>query len=557
MTTATMTAKERQLDWLLGEVLGGETPFGLRTARRAIAPAMPRPRWLAAALAVLAAGTALGVALLRREDDGRQAQEPQGVMSREIQWYEAHGPASIDSIPPTVVNLRCFDFDDAALVHIPHFAKLERLDLSGMDVNDRGYAVSLKITDAGLAHLAGVPSLRWLSLAGCHEVKGEGLRVLESLPMLEYLDLTYSGVESPAVERLALLVSLRELSLSHCMNFHGRSLAEVAKCAGLRRLHLQGCVMLSEGDAMHLGKLSQLRCLDLRDCQGRFRGQTESGFSKGGAEPPPPPVQDGIGITDRNVAALGKLPLESLLLGGSESLTDAIGGALAKMTTLRHLDLSNLPNTTGDLMAKIPDGLESLALDQNPQIDEAALARLPRLATLKELGLAGLSRLDGATLKAMLENKQLTTLRLGGVVMPHRVVGTSLRAADAAILASQKNLQTLDLARAEWIDGTVLDHIAKLPQLTELNLSWLDLSGTKSDRGKALASLAKSRTLRSLKLTYCEALQRSWLASLVGAPLKELDLYGTKLFSAHIREIAKAWPGCTIKMPDGQRYRVP
>ncbi|MEO6597191.1 MAG: hypothetical protein ABIP94_20805, partial [Planctomycetota bacterium] len=337
--TATMAvARERQLDWLLAEVLGGVTLDAERPARPA-RTRVHRTRWVAAALVALAAGAALGTALLRDRDVPRAAQDPEAP----IESYEAHGPASIDSIPASVVNLRCFDFDDEAMKHIPHFSKLQRIDLSGMDVNEQGYAVSLKITDKGLFHLSGVPNLRWLSLAGCHEVKGNGFASLEALPMLEHLDLTYSGVESPAVERLNHLGSLRELSLSHCMNFHGRALAEVAKITGLRRLELRGCTTLSAADVMHLAKLSELRYLDLRDCQGRFRGQTLSEFPAGGEETPPPPVQDGIGITDASVAALAKLKLETLLLGGSESLTDAVGETFAKMPTLRTLDLSNLP----------------------------------------------------------------------------------------------------------------------------------------------------------------------------------------------------------------------
>ncbi|MFY9341106.1 MAG: hypothetical protein WAT39_01365, partial [Planctomycetota bacterium] len=265
--------------------------------------------WLAAAIAVLAAGAATTVAVLQRGEaggvgDGSAApvQEP----AAEPVWHECHGPAAIADVPADVTALRCFDFDDAACVRLAAFTKLEHLDLSGMDVDARGVSRAPQITDAGVRSLASLTALRSLSLASCHEMKGEGLAVLEAMPHLEHLDLTYSGVESPAIERLPRLPSLRTLVLSHCMNFHGRSLEAVANIPGLRRLELRACTTLSAKDVLHLAKLKELRHLDLRDCQGRFRGQRASGPDGGATfvdtdndglpdkrvEPPPPPVEE-------------------------------------------------------------------------------------------------------------------------------------------------------------------------------------------------------------------------------------------------------------------------
>ncbi|MBL8728424.1 MAG: hypothetical protein JNM25_08345 [Planctomycetes bacterium] len=545
--TALSIAKQRQLDWLLGEVLGRAA------ARGSTATVRLRP-WLAAALLALGLAAAFGTALLRDASGTAPVQDP----AEAIDWIECHGPAQIATIPADVVDLKCFDFDDAALVHLPHFAQLQRLDLSGMDVNDRGYAVALKITDAGLAHLNGLPGLRWLSLAGCREVKGEGLRVLENLPQLEHLDLTSTGVESPAIDRLPWLFSLRELSLSYCMAFHGRSLAEVARVAGLRRLELRGCTTLSAADVMPLAKLTQLRHLDLRDCQGRFRGQRAAVLDDvtGGEAPEPPPTEDGIGITDASVAALGDLKLETLLLGGSESLTDAVGATLAKMATLRTLDLSNLPHTTGSLLDQVPRSLASLAIDENEHYEPRALAGLRRFAGLQELGLAGLGQLEPATLADVLAGVQLTSLRLGGTRRwrrdgPH-IRSPRLDSSSVEMLARQRSLRRLDLSLAAWVDDATVVGLRQLPALVELDLSYV-----RQLRPSSLAALAQCRSLRELTLDFCEWLDRSALERLTGLSLRRLDLYGTRLFVGHIREIAKAWPGCVIKLPDGQTYRAP
>lgn len=550
MKTATKVARERQLDWLLSEELGGVTATGARAAIRPVR-AVRRQRLFAAAILTLAAGAAFGVAWLRDGDAAKEAQQPQG----EPEWQECHDPRELGSMPLDVRAMRCFDFDDQAIAALTKFVKLERLDLSAMAVNDQGYAVSLKITDAGLAHLGKLTNLRWLSLATCHDVKGTGLTALENLPQLEHLDLTYTGIASPAVERLSRLPSLRELSLSYCRNFHGRSLAEVAKIPGLRRLMLQGCTTLAAGDVAPLARLRELRYLDLRDCQGRFRGQT---LSLGGEEPKDVPKQDGIGITDASIAALADLQLEWLLLGGSESLTDAIGETLAKMATLRSLDLSNLPKTTGALLAKVPAALVSLMLEHNPQFDGAAVRRLPPMPQLRDLGLSGLQAVGNDDLKVLLGGKSLQVLRLGGPTPvgkgagPTPPVDAALTSAAASLVATQRELRRLDLANARWLDAAAMQELAKLPELTDLNLT-----SSSACTAACLAPLASSRSLRSLQLIWCRQLDVAALQALAGAPLQNLDLYGTNLKPDAVKEHAKGWPGCTIRMPGGQSYRAP
>jgi hypothetical protein len=84
----------------------------------------------------------------------------------------------------------------------------------------------------------------------------------------------------------------------------------------------------------------------------------------------------------------------------------------------------------------------------------------------------------------------------------------------------------------------------------------LNLTATPAVTGEILTPLAQARSLRSLKLTFCW-LEAAALQALAGAHLEELDLYGSKLDPAVVREAAKAWPGCAIKLADGQRYVVP
>lgn len=556
MNAAMRVAKERQLEWLLDEVLGAERGGAAQH------DASSRSRWLAAALIVLAVSTAFGVAWLRRQE----AQQPLQQPAPEIPWIDVHGPRALAAVPTDAVALRCFDFDDDALRELPKFTQLEHLDLSGMDVNDRGYSVALTITDVGVTHLGKLTNLRSLSLHHCEHVSGTSLHVLEALPRLEVLDLGHTGVESTAIERLPRLGSLRELTLSYCLKFHGRSLAEVAKIPGLRTLRLEGCPTIAAQDALHLTNAKGLRHLDLRDCQGRFLGQTAESFPVGGVERDigtQPPTQDGVGITDDVVAAISAVPLETLLLGGSDSLTDAIGPSLAKMTTLRTLDLSSLPRITAATLATLPTGLVSLSLDDNYQLDGAAVLRLPRLTNLRELGLSGLYRLTDAELAAVLGRTSpagLESFRLGATSLRGlRVAGngddrrnTPLTQHVGELLTRQASLQRLAFPHAQRIEAAFLRELARMTNLVEL-----DLTGSFFNTKDTIEPLGASRSIRALKLTWCRDLVGNDLKHLTRMPLRSLDLHGTQLQPSDIRDIATAWPGCVVTMPDGAIWRVP
>lgn len=555
-TTAHHTARERQLDWLLGEALGGTD--GLvprRTAERS-----PEARWLTAAVVLLGLG-ALGGVFALRKDAARSTPAPATSQDTQpIEWTECFGAAGLAAVPVGTTNLRCYDFDDDAIAKLaenPRFAALQRLDLGAMDVSAQGYSVSLKISDDGVAHLAKLTALRWLSLQQCHEVKGTTFAALEAMPQLEHLDLTYSGVTSPGVERLANLLRLRSLSLSACMGFHGRSLAALGKLGGLQRLELRACVTLSAADLMVLPKLRQLRYLDLRDCQGRFRGQTES-F---GAPAEAPPTQDGIGLTDAVVAALVELPLETLLLGGSDSLTDAIGPALAKLTRLRELDLARMLYVTGSLLPALPASLEALSLDYNWRIDPATLARLPALPDLRELGLINVQAAH-----TVIAGRRLTSLRIGreqvyGGIDVMLVKPGDDAYVDAAQLAealrSQPQLTTLVLANREGQYAGALRAAGSLPNLREL---------TVMQGAAALPTPAQAPQLRVLRLLYWGAGSRPGspsprvaeaLAAARDLKLTELSLVGSQIEADEARRLASAWPGCQVRLPQGQRYRVP
>jgi hypothetical protein len=316
-------ARERQLDWLLGEALGERV--------EATPAARPRP-WLAAALVMCGFAVVLGVAFLR--DEAAAVSVPPQDHESTIHWHECDGTDGLAAVPANVQSLRCFDFDDAACAGLARFGELVHLDLSGTRVDAHGVSRALAITDAGLRTLAKLQRLRWLGLAGCHQVQGYSLGTLRDIPQLEHLDLTYTGVTSTGLELLAELPALRSLSLAHCLDFHGRSLVALTKLPGLRRLELRGCVTLAASDIIPLAQAAPLRHLDLRDCQGRYRGQRAAGFARTGAD-----VfvdADGDGLPERRLAADEPMP------AGAVAFVDADGDGLPDM----RVDLTS-PNEDG------------------------------------------------------------------------------------------------------------------------------------------------------------------------------------------------------------------
>ncbi len=89
------------------------------------------------------------------------------------------------------------------------------------------------------------------------------------------------------------------------------------------------------------------------------------------------------------------------------------------------------------------------------------------------------------------------------------------------------------------------------------NLVELDLTGSFFSTKDTIEPLAESGSIRTLKLTWCRDLSSNDLKHLTRMPLRSLDLYGTQLQPSDIRDVATAWPGCVITMPDGVTWRVP
>jgi Leucine rich repeat/Leucine Rich repeat len=180
-----------------------------------------------------------------------------------------------DHSPGTVVSILVPDESrsDGLLVHVGQLRGLEELDLSqstspgqrlpslwGSRGEQALETFRMTVTDAGVAHLAGLTKLRVLNLSGT-DVGDAGLTHLSRLTNLRELRLSATSVTGDGLAHLSGLKGLRVLDLSNTM-LTDAGLVYLKGLTGLQTLDLSD-TRISKSAAVHLKKLTGLRSLDL------------------------------------------------------------------------------------------------------------------------------------------------------------------------------------------------------------------------------------------------------------------------------------------------------
>jgi hypothetical protein len=205
-----------------------------------------------------------------------------------------------------------------------------------------------KVTDAGLAHLKSLQSLRVVRLHAA-PITDAGLVHLESLPNLRQLSLGGKGITDASLGHLVKMTGIRDLTVIN---------------SGI-----------TDSGMAHLKSLTRLRKLTLANAH-----TTDAGLA--------------------HLAGLGQL--EELNLSGIIDLTDAGLVWLKGLKNLRKLDLSGTMVTNEGLVQLSGlTGLQELDLSFD-EITNSGLAQLSGLTGLRELNLyktwvtdAGLDHLKG------------------------------------------------------------------------------------------------------------------------------------------------------------------
>jgi hypothetical protein len=150
---------------------------------------------------------------------------------------------------------------DAQMVRLQVLTQLRELDLGTTDADGLLVDFDTRISDAGLAHLAGLKQLKSLVFNGTQITDG-GLAHLTGLNQLQELDLGIFEITDAGIAHLAGLPRLKDLILSDTQ-ITDDGLAHLAGLTQLQSLVLDRSQITDAGLA-HLAGLSQLQSLSLR-----------------------------------------------------------------------------------------------------------------------------------------------------------------------------------------------------------------------------------------------------------------------------------------------------
>lgn len=127
-----------------------------------------------------------------------------------------------------------------------------------------GLALAPDVTDAGLAHVARLPELRRLDLAGCTKLKAAGMTHLAGVATLESLDLwSIPGIDTKALAAVARLRRLVSLNLRRCRAVSPVGLSPLSALTELTVLSLGDCPKVDSSALDAVAGLVNLVALDL------------------------------------------------------------------------------------------------------------------------------------------------------------------------------------------------------------------------------------------------------------------------------------------------------
>jgi hypothetical protein len=175
----------------------------------------------------------------------RKAGDPHSSFDKNTLLQMTKGLTNVKSL-----DLSKTPIDDAALVHLKTFEKLENLHLR-----------ETQVTDAGLVHLKELKGLRKLWLDNTR-IDGNGLEQLKDLPNLESINLSGTSIGNSVFEQLDGFENLTSLNLDKT-EITDAGLQHLSQHPKLRILSLQRTKITDTG-LQHLAGLTEMEWLNLR-----------------------------------------------------------------------------------------------------------------------------------------------------------------------------------------------------------------------------------------------------------------------------------------------------
>ena len=150
------------------------------------------------------------------------------------------GERSLQHLQP--LNLHTLDLSfalrdelsEAGMKCIGEMTSLQRLSLS-----------RCHISDAVLAHLSHLTSLRSLDVGLCNKLTDSGIVHLKRLLSLEELYLSFSGITDMALSHLSVLKRLKILDVHNCNNITDTGMFYITSFTKLKEINLLQCSSLT------------------------------------------------------------------------------------------------------------------------------------------------------------------------------------------------------------------------------------------------------------------------------------------------------------------------
>lgn len=367
------------------------------------------------------------------------------------------------------------------------------------------------LEDGDLALLTRWTKLTDLDLSGSRKtLNGTTFSELLKLPLIK-LNLRHLQIDERHLDILGQHPTLRELNISTQSGITGACGTALAKSQSLRSLILREAVSLTDEGIESLTDTNSVTHLDLS--YNRSPELTTAGLSQ-----------------LREMRSL-----QSLSLTRSSASMDELMSALGELPNLRELDIreTNVSNVGIAAMhfrhaakaGKPPLPLRTLDLTLCKGLQEGLLSQLGGYLNLEHLIL---SRSSFCTVDA-----------------------TGRRTKDNfQDLLSLQKLQRLEL-NGTRVDAEACKHIARLPSLTYLDLSFTGSGIT----DQAVEHLSDATNLEHLELTGCDEFGDKGLLTLTKLKrLKHLDLNTCDGMTADgVAAFRKARPDCELKLPSRLR----
>lgn len=383
------------------------------------------------------------------------------------------------------------------------------------------------ISDAGVAHLKDIPSLRRLSVGGT-KVTDEGLKVVGGLH-LDELYVASDAVTDAGVAHLAKLTKLRKLGL-YSKALTAASFAHIADMTELEEFNTSP-YEFDDARLKHMAKFTKLKKVTV----------------------------GGAGLTDAGMAALkGMTELRELRVEGDKVTATGVSH-LAGLTKLQKLTVLRGPGFNGEALAALAGmtELRELELIYTPAIDKAGGAHVGKLKSLKRLrfGSATADGLAGIAGLTTLEDLDLNYSAVGDDAVRHLAGLAGLkslnlyatRVTDAGLLPLKglTALKNLSIGENKQLTDGALTAAAAIPNLEQLWVSNCTITGS------GLKDLAKHSKLKEIILSGNPVTDAHVGALKDIAPLELVNLTGTKVTEEAALELKTARPKLRVRDASG------